>query len=184
MLSSLRFRLPALFLAGIVVAGIVSTLIAFQLLQNYSHNQSLAGLRRDARGLSQLYAKTAIKSIDQGLSAPFYTRPFLEQATGDRLYYVGLPIFPGEGSVLRQLRHLSKSQLDWKSIQERKSVSQGFQSFIGLSFQTGSQFLHSVTVTACNRVRRRFQKFANFFKSVLMPDFEHDDFALFGGQLS
>ena len=123
MLSSLRFRLPALFLAGIVVAGIVSTLIAFQLLQNYSHNQSLAGLRRDARGLSQLYAKTAIKSIDQGLSAPFYTRPFLEQATGDRLYYVGLPIFPGEGSVLRQLRHLSKSQLDWKSIQEGKSVS-------------------------------------------------------------
>jgi signal transduction histidine kinase len=123
MFASLRFRLPALFLAGIVVAGIVSTLIAFQLLQNYSHNQSLTGLRRDARGLSQLYAKTAIKSIDQGLSAPFYTRPFLEQATGDRLYYVGLPIFPGEGSVLRQLRHLSKSQLDWKSIQAGKTVA-------------------------------------------------------------
>src|SRR5215471_10358276 len=123
MLASLRFRLPALFLAGIVVAGIVSTLIAFRLLQNYTHDQSINELRRDARGLSQLYAQTAIKSIDQGLAAPFYTRPFLEQATGDRLYYVGLPIFPGEGSVLRRLRHLSKAQLDWKSIQEGKTVS-------------------------------------------------------------
>jgi signal transduction histidine kinase len=123
MLSSLRFRLPALFLAGIVVAGIVSTLIAFQLLQNYTHDQSISELRRDARGLSQLYASTAIKSVDQGLSAPFYTRPFLEQATGDRLYYVGPSIFPGEGSVLRRLRHLSRSQLDWKSIQAGKSVS-------------------------------------------------------------
>ena len=72
MLSSLRFRLPALFLAGIVVAGIVSTLIAFQLLQNYSHNQSLAGLRRDARGLSQLYISLGDRNSDGWLRQPAF----------------------------------------------------------------------------------------------------------------
>ena len=38
MLRSLRFRLPALFLAGIAAAGLVSVAIAFQLLTNYSRS--------------------------------------------------------------------------------------------------------------------------------------------------
>ena len=126
MLRSLRFRVPALFLAGIVLAGLISTAIAFQLLRNYSRDQSVSELRREARGLTRLYASQAIKSSDEGLAAPFYTRPLLEQATGDRLYYVGVPIFPGQPSGLRTLRHLSRSQLDWKSIQEGKSVTFDF----------------------------------------------------------
>jgi signal transduction histidine kinase len=124
--SSLRFRLPALFLAGIVVAGVVSTAIAFRLLQNYSHSQSVSDLRRDARGLTELYATTAIKATDEGLSL-IYARPLLEKATGDRLYYVGVPIIPGQQSGLRQLRHLSRtlerSKLDWQSVQAGKTVS-------------------------------------------------------------
>ena len=51
MLRSLRFRLPALFLAGIVLAGIVSAAIAFRLLQSYSEDQSLKELRRDLEGI-------------------------------------------------------------------------------------------------------------------------------------
>ena len=39
MLRSLRFRLPALFLLGILFAGLVSTAIAFRLFQNYTHDR-------------------------------------------------------------------------------------------------------------------------------------------------
>jgi signal transduction histidine kinase len=126
MFRSLRFRVPALFLAGIALAGLISTAIAFQLLRNYSRDRSLSELRRDARGLAQLYSTQAIKASDEGLTVPLYTRPLLEQATGDRLYYVGVPIFPGQPSGLRTLRHLSRSQLDWKSIQEGRTVTFDF----------------------------------------------------------
>ena len=44
MFHSLRFRLPALFLAGVVLAGIVSAAIAFRLLQSYSEDNSLKEL--------------------------------------------------------------------------------------------------------------------------------------------
>ena len=38
---SLRFRLPALFLAGILLAGLVSTGIAIRLFQGYARDQAL-----------------------------------------------------------------------------------------------------------------------------------------------
>ena len=126
MFRSLRFRVPALFLAGIVLAGLISTAIAFQLLRSYARDRSVSELRRDASGLSELYSQQAIKASDQGLTAPLYTRPLLEQATGDRLYYVGVPIFPGQPSGLRTLRHFPKSRLDWKSIQDGRVVTFDF----------------------------------------------------------
>ena len=117
MFRSLRFRVPALFLAGIALAGIVSTAIAFNLLQDYSRDQSLSELRREAVGLTELYAKQGIKSIDEGRSAPAFAGPQLEKATGDRLYYVGVPLFPGQPSGLRSLRPLSRQLLDWRAVQ-------------------------------------------------------------------
>ena len=36
MLNSLRFRLPALFLAAIALAGLVTSLIALRLFQDYT----------------------------------------------------------------------------------------------------------------------------------------------------
>ncbi|MDX6509427.1 MAG: hypothetical protein QOG81_1179 [Gaiellaceae bacterium] len=45
MFRSLRFRLPALFLAGVVLAGLVSTIIALGLFQSYVQQQSIAQLR-------------------------------------------------------------------------------------------------------------------------------------------
>jgi hypothetical protein len=44
MFKSLRFRLPAFFLAGVALAGIVSTAIAVQLFQDHIRSQSLADL--------------------------------------------------------------------------------------------------------------------------------------------
>jgi two-component system sensor histidine kinase BaeS len=95
MFRSLRFRLPAIFLLGIAFAGLVATLIAIRLFQDYTRDQSLAELRREARGVSQLYAEHA---GDIPLSAAT-----LERATGDRLFYAGLDPFPGEPFDLKRL---------------------------------------------------------------------------------
>src|SRR4029450_3047169 len=120
MLGSLRFRLPALFLAGIVLAGIVSAAIAFRLLQSYSEDRSLRELRREAGGLTRLYAQQAIKASDEGRVAPTFMGRELEKATGDRLYYAGLPLFPGQAVGLRRLR---PGLVDWRSIRAGRSVT-------------------------------------------------------------
>ena len=52
MFSSLRVRLPLLFLAGIVLAGIVTGLIALQLFRDFARNQSLRELRRESKGIA------------------------------------------------------------------------------------------------------------------------------------
>ena len=96
MFRSLRFRLPAVFLAGIAVAGLVASLIALRLFQDYTRDQSVAELRREAVGLAQLYAERA----------PFpISAENLERATGDRLYRVGLDIEFADAS-LKALRPL------------------------------------------------------------------------------
>src|SRR2546430_8518380 len=114
MFRSLRFRLPALFLAGIAVAGIVSAVIALRLFQGYTRNESLKELTREATGLTQLYAQAAIQAIDEGGSAPNLVGRQLEKATGDRLFYVGVPIFPGQQSGLTQL---PRDTVDWATLQ-------------------------------------------------------------------
>jgi signal transduction histidine kinase len=121
---SLRFRLPALFLAGIALAAAVSTAIAVQLFQDHIRDQTLDELKREAIGLTQLYAKQAIRSSDEGRSAPEFQAAQLEKATGDRLFYVGVSLFPGQASGLRQLR---RSIVDWPALQEGKVVTFEFR---------------------------------------------------------
>src|SRR5688500_12767 len=104
MLKSLRFRLPALFLAAIALAGLVTSLIALTLFQDYTHNESLKELRREARGLAQLYAESAVLAVDEEKAAPAFAAAKLEAATGDRLFYVGESVSPGEDTGLRRLR--------------------------------------------------------------------------------
>jgi signal transduction histidine kinase len=103
MTGSLRFRLPALFLLGIVLSGIVAALIALRLFQSYTRDQSFSELRREASGLAQLYAESALRSVDTGQQAPSFAASKLELATGDNIYYVGAPVFPGERSGLHKL---------------------------------------------------------------------------------
>ena len=73
MFRSLRFRLPAFFLAGAVLAGLISTLIALGLFQDYTEDRLVAELRREARGLSSLYAEQAIRAQDT--DRPYYVSP-------------------------------------------------------------------------------------------------------------
>jgi signal transduction histidine kinase len=52
---SLRFRIPALFLLGIVLAGVVSTLIAVRFFQSYTRTHAASELRGESAGLVRLY---------------------------------------------------------------------------------------------------------------------------------
>ena len=85
MLNSLRFRLPALFLAGIALAGLVTSLIALRLFQDYSRNETLKELRQEASGLAELYADSAVRALDEDKAAPAFAAKRLEAATGDPL---------------------------------------------------------------------------------------------------
>ena len=103
MFRSLRFRLPALFLAGIALTGLVSTLIAFGLFRTYTRDQAKDELRREAQGLTELYAEQARRSAERGTRAPVFAARRLEAASGNRLFYTGLDIFSGERTGPRKL---------------------------------------------------------------------------------
>jgi signal transduction histidine kinase len=107
MFRSLRFRLPALFLAGLALAGLVSTIISIGLFREYTEDRLVAELRREARGLSSLYAEQArnVAEAPEGQQpVPLATRR-LEQASGSSLFYAGTRIFYGQPSGLRNLPH-------------------------------------------------------------------------------
>ena len=103
MLNSLRFRLPALFLAAIALSGLVTSLIALRLFQDYTRNETLVELRQEANGLAALYAEAAERVSDERKAAPAFASAKLEAATGDRIYYIGAPLFPGQDAGLTRL---------------------------------------------------------------------------------
>jgi signal transduction histidine kinase len=111
MLRSLRFRLPALFLVGIVVSGLIATAIALALFQDYARRQLLKDLRREADGLTQLYERQAIAANDTGVRTLRFAPAQLERATGDRIFYVGGDAFPGQ---VTGLRSLPQRTVDWR----------------------------------------------------------------------
>ena len=106
-MGSLRFRLPALFLLGIVLAGLVAALISLRLFQTYTRDRSVEELAREASGLSQLYADAALRAADEGSGAIDFAASKLELATGDRLFYIGSSLFPGQDSGLTRLAESS-----------------------------------------------------------------------------
>ena len=114
MLGTLRFRLTALFLAVVLVFGLVSIALAVRLFQDVTRTQSVRELRREASGLAALYAESAIRSSDEGVKAPEFAAKKLELATGDDLYYIGASLFPGQRFGLTRLPRsaLGGAQLD------------------------------------------------------------------------
>src|SRR5690349_22851076 len=93
MFRSLRFRLPALFLAGIVLAGFVSTAVAVSVSKRYAEStlrkQAYRQLGQEAAGIDQIYA--------QNITPPKSRE--LERASGDQIFYIrrakGIDVFPG-----------------------------------------------------------------------------------------
>jgi two-component system OmpR family sensor kinase len=123
MFRSLRFRLPALFLAGIVVSGLVAAIIAFQLFQSYTLRRAKDELRREAAGVTRLYVEQANSSNDPIPASQ------LEHATGDRIYYVppvaGFDLFPGNRTA--HLRTLSRSLVDFDAISRGRTLEFEFR---------------------------------------------------------
>ncbi len=113
-LRSLRVRLPALFFTAVLVAGLVTAIVATGLFQNFTRDRTLNELRRQATGLAQLYSEQARQIVEQGQRAPSFAGPRLERAMGARLYYVGVPIFPGQ---LSGLRELNSELIDWELLE-------------------------------------------------------------------
>jgi signal transduction histidine kinase len=110
MFSSLRFRLPALFLLGIVVSGLIASAVALRLFQSYVLSRSKAELRREAVGLTEVFAQQAITANDTGV-LPRIARQ-LERATGDRLFYIGVSPVPDKSVGLERL---PPDTVDWRS---------------------------------------------------------------------
>ncbi|HEY8315450.1 MAG TPA: HAMP domain-containing sensor histidine kinase [Gaiellaceae bacterium] len=106
MFGSLRFRLPALFLLGILLAGLVASLISIRFFQSYTRTRAIAELRAESVGISQLYAKNAaIGTIPvDGL---------VRAIGGDQIYWV--PAFPGS-QLIQQIPELQKTTLDIKQV--------------------------------------------------------------------
>ncbi len=113
MLRSLRFQLPALFLLGVVVAGLVSAAIALRLFREYAQNQARTQayheVGREANGVTQIYAEQAGLPAAKRLSADR-----LELATGDKIFYRGLDLFSG------RIAPLPKDAVNQRAIQTRK----------------------------------------------------------------
>jgi signal transduction histidine kinase len=119
MFRSLRFRLPAIFLIGVAVSGLVASLIAVRLFQEHVERQTLDELSREATGLAQLYSRRA-----GGIPL---SRQDLELATSDRLFFA--PIAPdleiffelgdeAQEEQLSQLPKLSPDRIDKATLQE------------------------------------------------------------------
>ena len=100
MLRSLRFRLPALFLLGIVLAGVVATLIAVRFFQSYTRTHAASELRAESAGIVQLYERQAgVGHVSLGN---------LQLALGrDRVFWV--PAVRGASLLAGSLPELSRS---------------------------------------------------------------------------
>ncbi len=118
MLKSLRVRLPLVFLAGIVLAAVVTTLISVRLFQQFARDQAVAQLSREAHGIAALYTN----AITQGYgnqtgdrAAPTFAAANLRLATGAKLYWIGPKrAFPGQKANLG-LPVLPVKTIDWNS---------------------------------------------------------------------
>jgi signal transduction histidine kinase len=116
--GSLRFRLPALFLAAIILAGLVSTAIAVSVSRGYAQTnarrQAYRELGREAFGLAEIYRKRAG-------NLPIRPRE-LELATGDRIFYTprakGIDPFIGQDAYTR----VPRSTVDIHAILQRRVI--------------------------------------------------------------
>jgi signal transduction histidine kinase len=110
---SLRFRIPAIFLVGILVAGAVTAIFAVRLFQDYTQDRAVAETRRQAAGLAQLYEDSFFSRREER-HVPGLAAPLLEDATGSRIYYAGIEIVPRGSSGLRPL---DRSFLNWDMVE-------------------------------------------------------------------
>jgi two-component system, OmpR family, sensor kinase len=182
MFRSLRFRLPALFLAGIVVSGVVAAAVAFQLFQSYTLRRAKQELRREAAGVTRLYVEQANSSNDP------LPAPQLEHAIGDRIYYVppvsGFDLFPGPGNRTAHLRTLPRSVIDFDAISRGRTLEFEFRP--PGSNRTYLAVAHPLSLGKKNKTKTIFgglivAKPKDELQNSVAPLVERLGLALFGG---
>jgi len=107
MFGSLRVRLPALFLIGVVLAGILASAISIRFFQGYTRSRAISELRSESVGITQFYARQAgVEDVRVGT---------LQAAIGgDHIFLV--PIVPGAELFTGNLPTLPPSTLDVKAL--------------------------------------------------------------------
>jgi signal transduction histidine kinase len=107
MFGSLRVRLPALFLIGVVLAGILASAISIRFFQSYTRSRAISELRSESVGITQLYARNAgagdlpVDSLQAAIG-------------GDHIFLV--PIVPGAELFTGKLPTLPPRTLDVKAL--------------------------------------------------------------------
>jgi signal transduction histidine kinase len=106
-LRSLRFRLPALFLLGIVLAGIVAGALAVTFFQSYTRHQAADELRAESAGIVRLYARQA--------GVGHVSLSNLELALGpDRVFWV--PVVPSGSLLAGRLPNLPRRLVPYERL--------------------------------------------------------------------
>jgi len=114
-LGSLRFRLPALFLLGVVLSGLVASLIAIRFFQSYERTRAVGELRAESVGIVRLEASQAgardvpIRNLEAAIG-------------GDRIFYV--PIVRGAQLFTGPLPQLPRSTVS--VVELNRSVPRAF----------------------------------------------------------
>jgi len=134
-LGSLRFRLPALFLLGVVLAGLVATVISIRFFQSYTRTRTIHELRSESIGIVSLYASQAGAE-----EVPVST--LTKAIGGDRIFYV--PIVPGASLFSGPLPHLPAGTLT------RKELASGEPTTLNLKVE-GTQYLAVAEPVAIGR---------------------------------
>ncbi len=160
MLGSLRFRLPALFLVGILLAGLVAALISIRFFQSYTRARAIDELRAESVGIVQLYARQA------GVETVPYVR-LVRALGGDKVYWApafrgsqllqGIPELPKRVVNMRELDKLRPTILDlkWQGrsyLAVARPLRLGDQLFGGLVVVKPTSQLRSRSVTLAERL--------------------------------
>ncbi len=114
MLGSLRFRLPAFFLLGVVLAGVVATVISIRFFQSYTRSRTIHELRSESIGIVSLYASQAGQQ-----EVPI--RTLRKAIGGDRIFYV--PIVPGASLFAGPLPSLPVGTLTPKQLRSSRPTT-------------------------------------------------------------
>jgi signal transduction histidine kinase len=113
MLGSLRFRLPALFLLGIVLSGVVTALIAIRFFQSYARTHAIDELRAEAPGVLAIESRAAGAGVIDIVT--------LQRAIGgDRIFFI--PIARGV-TLFQPVPSLPPETIDVRKLERESTVT-------------------------------------------------------------
>jgi two-component system, OmpR family, sensor kinase len=113
MLGSLRIKLPVLFLAGVLLAGLVASLISIRFFQSYTRARAIDELRAESAGIVQLYA------LQAGQESVPYQR-LVRAIGGDQIFWV--PAFRGV-TLLQAIPDLPASTVRIRSLRPGQTTT-------------------------------------------------------------